>query len=1196
MKRIILSLVLLVSFFSVSAGSWVQVEGNQVESSQLNLVKSAQGSISLQYTLSGYYFTEVATEKGAAISIQFDEGAPILLKGAPQLPLMATSLIIPNQSKMQVNIVSSSYKEYKNILIAPSKGNLTRDIDPETIPYEFGKQYDNNNFYPGDLATLRDPYILRDFRGQTLLVQPFQYNPVTKTLRVYYSMTIEVIENGVSRINTLDASAGHPEKVSTNFNAIYNRHFINYNGGDRYTPLEEEGNMLVICYAAFMDSIQPFIDWKIKTGMSVELVDVASIGGSSAIKTYIADYYNTKGLTYVLLVGDSQQVPSSTIGGNDSDNNYTYIVGNDHYPDVFCGRFSAETEQHVVTQVQRVLEYDQNPIADTAWYRKAIGIASDQGPGDDNEYDYQHIRKIGNEKLIPYTYNYAYEYFDGSQGGNDDPGSPNPSTVAVGINSGATIINYTGHGSDNSWSSSSFSSTNVNQLTNVGKLPFIFSVACVNGNFVNGNCFAEAWLRAEDNGEPTGAIATLMSTINQSWDPPMAGQDEMNDILTEAYTDNIKRTFAGISMNGCMLMNDEFGSGGNEMTDTWTVFGDPSLVIRTSIPQDMVVSHPTELHIGESSMTLSCNAEGAKAALTYNGTILGTAFVTGGTATIMFDALSELGTADLVVTAYNYRPYISTLEMIPEMGPFMTISDKIINDVNGGNGDGLMDYAEDIDLSIGLTNVGVEDGFGIYGFLSSTSPYITVTSDSAFFGDIALGDTIIINDAFGFSVSNDLPNMSLVNFILTSFDQEGTTWTSSFMLLGHSAKLAFAGYSIDDATAGNGNGKLDAGETADILISVKNSGSSDAYEVMTQLLSAGDFITVNSAALNYGDILKTETNTMAFNVTVSGDAPAGYTANFTVEALGEFDISMSDAFYTIVGQIPVLIVNMANVATADTMMACLEVLQVGVESTDAFPETLEIYSSVFVLLGSYPNNHALTTEEGDALAAYLLQGGRVYMEGGDTWAFDDPTAAHELFFIKGIVDGSDDLGTIIGEDLNFASEYSFEYNGINNYIDQLGVLGDAQVLMKNTSPEYNTAISFENETYKTIGASFEFAGLGNQPGSTKDGLMAEILYFFNISFTWTGVEESLANQFGLVAYPNPFTNQVSFSYDLETSSSVTFEVFDIAGKLIYTEAQKLMSAGKHQIDWNAESAQPGIYVYRLTAGESIMTNKLVRTR
>jgi hypothetical protein len=297
--------------------------------------------------------------------------------------------------------------------------------------------------------------------------------------------------------------------------------------------------------------MQPFIDWKIKSGTPVEIVDVATIGGASDIEQYIEDYYTNTGLTFVLLVGDAAQVPTSVAGGNDSDVAYSYVAGNDHYPDLFVGRFSAETESHVETQVQRVLDYEINPIADTAWYTKSIGIASDQGPGDDNEYDYEHIRNITDYNLLPFTYNYPYEFFDGSQGGNDATGNPNPTIVGDAIDSGATIINYTGHGSTFSWGSSGFSNNDIASLSNTGKLPFIFSVACVNGNFVNNTCFAEAWLRHEYNGEPAGAIATLMSTINQSWNPPMRGQDEMNDILTETYANNIKRTFGGIAMNGC---------------------------------------------------------------------------------------------------------------------------------------------------------------------------------------------------------------------------------------------------------------------------------------------------------------------------------------------------------------------------------------------------------------------------------------------------------------------------------------------------------------------------------------------------------------------------------------------------------------------------------------------------------------------
>ncbi|MDZ7777584.1 MAG: C25 family peptidase propeptide domain-containing protein [Bacteroidales bacterium] len=42
------------------------------------------------------------------------------------------------------------------------------------------------HFYPADHAILRTPYILRDYRGQTIVVNPFRYNPVTKELRVAY--------------------------------------------------------------------------------------------------------------------------------------------------------------------------------------------------------------------------------------------------------------------------------------------------------------------------------------------------------------------------------------------------------------------------------------------------------------------------------------------------------------------------------------------------------------------------------------------------------------------------------------------------------------------------------------------------------------------------------------------------------------------------------------------------------------------------------------------------------------------------------------------------------------------------------------------------------------------------------------------------------------------------------------------------
>ncbi len=78
------------------------------------------------------------------------------------------------------------------------------------------------------------------------------------------------------------------------------------------------------------------------------------------------------------------------------------------------------------------------------------------------------------------------------------------------------------------------------------------------------------------------------------------------------------------------------------------------------------------------------------------------------------------------------------------------------------------------------------------------------------------------------------------------------------------------------------------------------------------------------------------------------------------------------------------------------------------------PVNPSLYRSIFACLGVYSTNHTLTSAEGQALAEFLDYGGRVYMEGGDTWAFDSETAVHSYFNIEGLEDGGSDAGPIEG--------------------------------------------------------------------------------------------------------------------------------------------------------------------------------------
>jgi len=325
------------------------------------------------------------------------------------LSKITTSLIIPDNANMEVEIVEAEYKEYTNILIAPSKGNFTRDIDPSTVPYEFGPAYSRDNFYPGNIGDTRDPYIIRDLRGQTLIANVFQYNPATKVLRVYHHLKLKMKANGVSSVNTFNTGRSIT-KMNKEYREIYARHFLNFDN-NRYDPLGEVGKMLIISYGAFIPAMQPFINWKISAGMPVTIVDVATIGNAQAIKTYVAAQYAEHGISYVLLVGDHQQVPCFQANAGYSDNSYSYVVGNDHYPDLLVGRFSAENVEQVQTQVNKVLYYEINPAQPNNWMESNIGIASDQGPGDENEMDYEHIRNL-QTVLDGFTYQTNYENFE----------------------------------------------------------------------------------------------------------------------------------------------------------------------------------------------------------------------------------------------------------------------------------------------------------------------------------------------------------------------------------------------------------------------------------------------------------------------------------------------------------------------------------------------------------------------------------------------------------------------------------------------------------------------------------------------------------------------------------------------------------------------------------------------------------------
>lgn len=624
-------------------------------------------NMSIDFHANEFSFKPVQINGTEYKTIASNESSAIGIKGAPDLPKFAQAVIIPNEGNPSVEVTHSGYTDYENVEIAPHKGKLYRNIDPTTVPYEFGDEYDQDQFFPGKLVDVRDPYILRDYRGQTILTYPYQYNPVTKTLRVYHDLEINMNFNKAEEgINEL---FGAERATTKEFTSIYNQRFLNASKilNKRYTPMDENGKLLIITDPGFTDEIEPLVTWKKQSGIETEVVTTDATGTTaSSIKSYINTYYgNNSTLTSVLFVGDHAEVPSYSYGttwaGEElwSDTYYGFLSGNDYRPEIFVGRLSSSSSTRITTMVNRLVEYEKTPATGN-FYKNAIMLGSNEGPGDDGEYDNEHLANIAAE-LNTFGFNTVHEFYQGTNGGNDAPGEPQADDITDAVETGASLFFYTGHGDQNTCITGNYGSSDVNGASNNGKYPFMVSVACNNGTFTSGTCISETWMNAKNGNGPTGSINACGSSILMAWAPPMETQDEITKILTEQYSNNKKVTIGGLFYNAQMSMMDDHND--SEVMQTWVMFGDPTTMIRTDAPTNLTATHASATSVGATSIDVTCNVEGALVAVSQDGELLGKGIVSGGSVTINFAALSSSSQLTVTGTKYNYSPYIGSVNV-----------------------------------------------------------------------------------------------------------------------------------------------------------------------------------------------------------------------------------------------------------------------------------------------------------------------------------------------------------------------------------------------------------------------------------------------------------------------------------------------------------------------------------------------------
>ena len=863
------------SFFLLVALLMVGI-GYAQKAPATKLISSSEDQIVVTFQLNGYNTSKVITPEGEQFVVSASKMAPILEAGAPDLPMFPIPAIIGDKAEMTVSVIDAQFTDYENMAIAPSKGNLSRQVNPDEVPYTYGEMYQQNAFWPATQAYLEKPYIIRDFRGQNIMVRPFAYNPVTKTLRVYTSMTIAMTKVSDNGENQKVTRRSNTVKVDPEQKAMYGRRFINFAETSRtYTFDEDFGELLIICADPYMSNLQPLVEWKNKSGRPTTLVSVTTAGGNNIenIKNYVSSFYNdpAHNLEFLLLVGEYNDITPKNYGSGSggtcySDNYLGKLEGNDNYLEILVGRFSVSNAADADLQVLKSIYYERDVQAGAAWGNKGMGIGYyGAGSGHYGEDDYQHIDLI-RDKLLAYTYGTVTEHHGGSGG------DASVSTISGTTNQGISIINYCNHGSETSWGVANYSVSNVQALTNDNMLPVVWSVACLNGKFDVGTCFGEAWLRANHNGVPAGAVAGMFSFVSQPWIPPMYGQDEMVDILCrrEAHaTEPFNHTIGGASLNGSMYVLDMAPGDSYQTFNTWLLFGDPSAVFRTDIPTAMnVTASPSVLMLGMTELELSVDADYAIATLSLNGEIIASERVANGQCTMQFPALSNVGDADLVIVGFNKETYMGTIEVVPAEGAYVT--------VNAYEMSAPANYGETIDMSVEVKNVGVETTNNVAVTLSTESEYLTITSAEGTVATLAAGEMATI-EGFQFAVAENAPDGAVAQIDVTMTSGEDT-WTGKIMVNLHAPDVVLEAMTVVEGSVG---------------FSFKNNGSAPFNGGLLSLTSCSPDLVFDPETITYeGDVNPGESIELTVNYTVDENVEPGTTfeASYTFTT-GLFELS-----------------------------------------------------------------------------------------------------------------------------------------------------------------------------------------------------------------------------------------------------------------------------------------------------------------
>lgn len=344
--------------------------------------------------------------------------------------------------------------------------------------------------------------------------------------------------------------------------------------------------MLIFTTSKYEKVLDEYINWKKKRGLDVELDVVSAEKGAEAIQQKIQEKYDHEGLTYIVLVGDIDDVPSIMLPaygpnpyrkeGYPSDPSFTLLEGDDMIGDALISRISVNTPAELESQLNKIIKYEKGDFENFDWIRRAV-IASMTG------FDgIDHAGKL--ESKLKSRRDYFDKVIKIMESDRNITEKIREAIEKTGVN----FIAHHGHGSPTAFGSLPFSREDAANLKNFDTgFPIIHGAACSTGSFwiEHGDCLAEAFMKAGTVEKPSGAIAFLGGATSMDPGACIAAQKE---VFMTFYFDEDVKTIGELFYRGTVAaMKNLSDERAERLFRRWHLFGDCSTPLWRKIPEKM---------------------------------------------------------------------------------------------------------------------------------------------------------------------------------------------------------------------------------------------------------------------------------------------------------------------------------------------------------------------------------------------------------------------------------------------------------------------------------------------------------------------------------------------------------------------------------------------------------------------------------